>query len=140
MISLSCSWLASEARSAPLSLFIYFIFISLTTKGKVSTEGNEAYRGVTYKKEHIQTLVQKTKQLQKQKYKTTTYRDNKKLTYLTEHRKLYNRCLKLERRGTESILKGIQFQKQILLTKKEYLNELMEDCLHYICYLLNRML
>ena len=34
----------------------YFIFISLTTKGKVSTEGDEAYRGVTYKEEHIQTL------------------------------------------------------------------------------------
>ena len=34
--------------------FIYlFIFISLTTKGKMSTEGNEAYRGVTYKEEHI---------------------------------------------------------------------------------------
>ena len=32
-----------------------FIFISLTTKGKVSTEGNEAYRGVTYKDEHIYT-------------------------------------------------------------------------------------
>ena len=30
-----------------IHMFIYlFIFISLTTKGKVSTEGNEAYRGV----------------------------------------------------------------------------------------------
>ena len=32
---------------------IYFFIISLTTKGKVSTEGNETYRGVTYKEEHI---------------------------------------------------------------------------------------
>ena len=35
---------------------IILIFISLTTKDKVSIEGNKAYRGVTYKEDHIQTL------------------------------------------------------------------------------------
>ena len=37
-------------------VYLFILFYSLTTKGKVSTEGNEAYRGVTYKEEHIQTL------------------------------------------------------------------------------------
>jgi len=39
-------------------LFIYFIFISLTPKGKVSTEG-KAYRRVTYKNKTKQTYTKK---------------------------------------------------------------------------------
>ena len=38
--------------------------------------------------------------------------------------------LKTRTAGYREYIEGIQFQKQILLTKKEYLNELMEDCLH----------
>ena len=101
-----------------LFIYLFFIFISLTTKGKVSTEGNEAYRGVTYKKEHIQTLVQKTKQLQKQKYKTTTYRDNKKINLLNRTQKVIQQVLKTRTAGYREYIEGDTIPKINTINKK----------------------
>ena len=72
-----------------LWMIIYlFIFISLTTKGKVSTEGNEAYRGVTYKKGTHTNISTENKTATKAKVQNNYIQGQQKINLLNRTHKV----------------------------------------------------
>ena len=80
--------LSNNVTSLAVQLIYLFIFISLTTKGKVSTEGNEAYRGVTYKKGTHTNISTENKTATKAKVQNNYIQGQQKINLLNRTQKV----------------------------------------------------